>query len=46
MSTPFVVLDSLGPKQVPASPEWHVVATKTFFNAAQAHPLRLKTLDF
>ena len=46
MTTPFALLDSLGPKQVPASPEWHMVATKIFFHAAQTHPLRLKTLDF
>ena len=46
MTTPFALLDNLGPKQLPESIQRHVKSTKKFLNAAQSYPLRLKTLDF
>ena len=38
MTTPFVLLDNLGPKQLPESIEWHVKPTTNFFTL---HKLKL-----
>ena len=45
MTTPFVLLDTRVPKQLPKSTEWHVVATRKIIYDAQSHPLRLKRVD-
>ena len=46
MTTPIVLLDSLGPKQRPKTIEWHVKPTTKFFYATQTQTLRLLRLHF
>ena len=46
MTIPFVLLDNLGPKQLPENIQWHVEPTTKVFYAAQTPTLRLKILNF
>ena len=46
MTTPFALLDNLGPKQLPESIQRLTEPTRKFFYAPQTPSLRLKRLNF